>query len=139
MDHSPQTHQSPHQFMQIPPSSRCQSFKFPFLVLTLTTISLAITPQQLSDTFNLHSPPDGVGGCDRNAPNGESMLPYVRTALTDAFNLAATVNNNIDSYNVNSPSSQRLRYLLTLFFSIKFNGNKLSTSWVGAYHYVKCA
>ena len=124
--------------MQLPLPLRHQLFKLPILVLTLTTISFAITRQQVADTFRLHSPPDGVGGCGKAAPNGVNMLAIVETTLTDAINMAATIKQDIGSYSIDSPSSDRMRQLLYLFFGIQFNRRyQLASGSVANYNYVK--
>lgn len=119
--------------MRLPP-------RFPLLLLFFIPISLALTPDKLLDTFRVDTPVDGVGGCNRNAPNGQYMLSYVVEAAGDAFSTAALVQQQLGSYNFNSPSAKRLRGLLFLFFGITFvDTYQLNPNSVANYTYVKGA
>lgn len=119
--------------MQLPPS-------IPLLLLFFVTTSLALTPDKFLDTFRVDTPVNGPGGCSRDSPNGQYMLWPVIEATGDAFNTAALVQQQLGSYNVNSPSSKRLRGLLFLFFGITFGDTyQLSPDSVANYTYVKGA
>ena len=91
------------------------------LLLIIIKTSLAITEQQLKNTFNFHDPGNTEGGgCDRNSPNGKPMGPHVLASVSDAFKMATKVQQNLDSYNADTPYADRTRRLLFLFFGISF-------------------
>ena len=110
------------------------------LLFSITSSIALFTPDKFLDTFRVDSPVTGVGGCARDAPNGQYMLFYVVEATGDAFDTAAIVQQQLGAYNVNSPSSRRLRGLPFLFFGITFeDGYQITPNRVGTYNYVKSA
>lgn len=123
--------------MQLPSTRRHQAFRLPLLLLLFVTTSHALTHREFFGTFRFHLPLIGVGGCNRYV-NGVSTLSWALTATSDAFNMAATVGQQIGSYNINSPSSRRLRGLLFVFFGVTFGDEyQLSPDSVQNYTYVE--
>lgn len=109
------------------------------LLLNLITASLAITQAQLRHTFNFHDPADTApGGCDRNALIGKPMAAHVLASTTDAFQMAAKIQQNIGSYMYESTFLDRMRRCLFLFFGIKFqDDHRLNPDSVDNFIYVQ--
>ena len=126
--------------MQLRPTLYPQPLQLAFLLLACVTISLAVlTPQQFRNTFNFHSPDNGVGACRRNSPNNVYMAAHSGFAATDAFGMANTAQAQlqIPSYRYNSDSSRRVRNLLFLFFGITFGpGNRIDDNKAQNYTYI---
>lgn len=125
--------------MHISPARRHIVLHLPLLLQLCITTCLALTGQQFANVFQLDQPFRTVrGGCARNGPNGWPMLNHAIEATSDAFEMAASVQQQIGLYNRDSADSRKLRALFFLFFGITFgDGFQISPGKEANYTYVR--
>ena len=91
--------------MLLPLRSHHRILRLFLLFLIFITPLLAITEEELGNTFTLHSPATSPGGCSRTLPNGVNMLLHTVAAFTDAFTMAAAVQSQIRSFRFDTPEA----------------------------------